>query len=200
MERHDAVILAAGQSHRLGRIKQNLTIGGETLLVRTRRLVAATRPKKLVVVLGAFADTLAPQLPSGDVVVNTRWASGMASSLRLAADALEGRDLPVLVTVVDQPALSQAHLDALLAAYDGECDVVSAYGPTRGVPVVLRPATMRRASTLEGDRGFRELWRTESVRDVRDVRDDGLALDLDTDDDVQAAIRGHLLDPAPAFR
>ncbi|MEX1828310.1 NTP transferase domain-containing protein [Luteibacter sp. CQ10] len=194
MQRHDAVILAAGGSRRLGRIKQNLTIGGETLLARTRRLVASTRPERLIVVLGAFADTLAAQLPDGDVLINARWASGMASSLRRASDALEGRALPVLVTVVDQPALSEAHLQALLAAYDGECDVVSAYGPIRGVPVVLRPATMRRASSLEGDRGFRELWRTG---DVRSVRDDGLVQDLDTEDDVLAAIRGNLLDPVP---
>lgn len=193
MKAHDAVVLAAGGSRRLGRIKQNLTIGGETLLVRTARLVGATRPGKLVVVLGAFADELASQLRDAHVIVNADWARGMASSLRLAAAAVQDRGLPVLLTVVDQPSLSQAHLDALLAAYDGNRDVVSAYGDVRGVPVVLRPGTMRRAATLEGDSGFRGLWR---MGDVSLVRDDGLGLDLDTEDDVRTAVDGGLLDGA----
>lgn len=48
---HDAVVLGAGGSLRLGQPKQLLTIGGETLVARMTRLVLATRPARTVVVM-----------------------------------------------------------------------------------------------------------------------------------------------------
>ncbi|HEY4145405.1 nucleotidyltransferase family protein [Pinirhizobacter sp.] len=192
-EAHDAVVLAAGGSRRLGRPKQSLTIDGETLLARTSRLVAATRPQKLVVVLGAFADTLRLQVSGDLVVINPHWASGMASSLQRAADCLAGRKLPVLITVVDQPALGQAHLDALMAAYDGRRDVVTGYGDVRGVPAFVRANTMQLARDLKGEQGFRHLW---LVDEPLCVRADELGDDLDTEDDIRQAVLSGRLDAA----
>ncbi|MDF4004320.1 nucleotidyltransferase family protein [Luteibacter sp. PPL552] len=191
--RHDAVLLAAGGSRRLGHPKQMLTVGGETLLVRAARLLAATGPGRLVVVLGAHADALASWLDEGIVRVNPDWRDGMASSLQVAARALDDRERPVLVAVVDQPALDAMHLARLLAAYDGRRDVVTAYGDARGVPAVVRASTLRRAPSLQGDQGLRALWAGESPLAVRA---DALERDIDTPGDVDIAMRDGLLDPA----
>jgi molybdenum cofactor cytidylyltransferase len=190
---HDAVILAAGGSRRLGRPKQLLTRDGETLVARVARLVLSTRPGEAIVVVGAHANEVATVLGAIDVqvIVNELWQTGMASSLRLAADALAGRGRPTLVTVVDQPALEARHFDALIAAHDDGQDTVTAYHEAAGVPAILRASTLSRAMELEGDVGFRRLW---SGTTPRSVRADELADDLDNESDLRRAVAAGWLD------
>jgi molybdenum cofactor cytidylyltransferase len=188
---HDAIILAAGGSLRLGRPKQLLTIAGETLIARTSRIVASTHPGKTIAILGAHAERMCGQLEGALAVFNPDWATGMASSLRVAADALAGRTDPVLVVVVDQLALDEGHLRQLLASHDGSRDTVTAYGDTRGVPAVLRATTLRRAVSLTGDSGFRALWHDETPYAVLA---EAFADDLDTPADVARAVAAGRLD------
>ena len=192
MRTHDAVILAAGGSQRLGRPKQLLTVKGETLLARAARLVAATRPAKTVAVVGAYAERMCGQLGGAIAVFNPDWAEGMASSLHAAADALAGRTDPILVVLVDQLALDEDHLQRLLSAHDGSADTVTGYGDAMGVPAVLRATTLARATSLRGDTGFRALWQ-ESLPKI--IRADAFADDLDTEADVIRAIAAGHLDP-----
>ena len=189
---HDAVILAAGGSLRLGRPKQLLSMAGETLIARASRFVAATRPGKTVAILGAHAERMCGQLAGAMAVFNPDWATGMASSLQVAADALAGRNHPVLVVVVDQLALDEAHLWRLLAAHDGSRDTDTAYGDAMGIPAVLRAATLMRATVLEGDMGFRALWQDTMPQTVRA---DAFAEDLDTEADLARAIAAGRIDP-----
>jgi molybdenum cofactor cytidylyltransferase len=189
---HDAVILAAGGSLRLGRPKQLLSVAGETLIARTSRFVAATRPGKTVAVLGSHAERMCGQLAGAMAVFNPDWATGMASSLQVAADALAGRTHPVLVVIIDQLALDEAHLWRLLAAHDGSRDTVTAYGDAMGIPAVLRAATLMRATALEGDMGFRALWQDTLPQTVRA---DAFAEDLDTEVDLAHAVAAGRIDP-----
>jgi len=168
---HDAVILAAGGSRRLGRPKQLLTRHGEALVASVARMVLATNPERTIVV--------------------ELWSTGMASSLRLAAGELAGRERSTLVTVVDQPALEVRHLLALLAMHGDDRDTVSRYGDARGVPVVLRASTLSRGMELEGDAGFRDLWRDLAPRSVRA---DELGDDLDDEADLRRAVAAGWLD------
>lgn len=190
---HDAVILAAGGSRRLGRPKQLLRRDGETLIARVARLVLATAPARTIVVTGAHREEVAAATSGLDIeiVTNDAWTEGMASSLRAAARSLAGRDRPVLVTVVDQPALDDSHLRALLDAHRDDRDTVSAYGDAQGVPAVLRASTFARAATLRGDTGFRRLW---TDANPRTVRADTLAHDLDDLDDLRVAIAAGWVD------
>lgn len=188
---HDAVILAAGGSLRLGRPKQLLTVGGETLMARASRIVAATGPGKTVAVLGAHAERMCGKLAGAMAVFNPDWATGLASSLRAAADALAGRTDPVLVVVIDQLALDEAHLWRLLAAHDGSRDTVTAYGEAMGVPAVVRAATLMRAVALEGDIGFRALWQDTPPQTVRA---EAFAEDLDTEADLARAVSAGRID------
>ncbi|URL57680.1 nucleotidyltransferase family protein [Luteibacter flocculans] len=190
---HDAVILAAGGSRRLGRPKQLLTRDGETLVARTARHVLATSPMRTLVVVGAHADAVMAALDTCAVefVFNPDWETGMASSLRIAAAMLADRQRPVLVTVVDQLALASHHLAALLDAHDGVRDTVTAYGGAQGVPAVLTATTFQRATALQGDEGFRRLWHDTSPHPVRA---DELADDLDDRDDMRRAIEAGDLD------
>jgi len=180
--RHEAVLLAAGGSTRLGTPKQLLTRAGETLLRRTARLLAGTRPRNLIVVLGANADGLTRELDGlhAEVVVNPHWQRGLASSLHAAASVSSG-DADVLVSVCDQPALESPHFAALLAAGGA---AATRHGTRLGVPALIDPATWSRVHELQGDRGFGALLDAAGYRAIEAPE---LDLDLDTADDVAIA-------------
>jgi molybdenum cofactor cytidylyltransferase len=190
-EAHDAVVLAAEGSEQLGTPKQLLTIGGETLLQRAVRMAKATGPTHLLVVLGAHAERLAPLVTGTAIVFDPSWEEGMASSLRRATAALSGRSYPLLVTMADQPCLTQEHLDKLLVAYDGSCDVVSAYGDALGPPALLRSQTVAQIHTLRGEAAFRRLW---TAGHPAAIRRDALGRRLDTPEDLAGAVGAGLLD------
>src|ERR1035438_3469407 len=108
-----SILLAAGSSSRLGKPKQLLHFDGETLLRRTARLAIEADCSPNIVVLGAFADELKPQLDGLDtkILVNENWAEGMGSSMALAVNwLLQQPTAPaaILILVCDQPNLPSA--------------------------------------------------------------------------------------------
>lgn len=168
-----------------------LTIAGETLLQRAVRLAKETGPTRLLVVLGSHAEQLAPLVARSTIVFDPTWESGLASSLARAASALAGKTNPVLVTVIDQPCLAADHLQKLMAAYDGSCDVVSAYGDDLGPPALLRAETFALSSKLQGGAALRRLW---AGAHPAAIRRDALGRRLETADDVAEAVAAGLLD------
>ena len=130
--RHGAVILAAGGSHRLGVSKQLSRVGAEPLVRRAARAALATHPVRTVVAVGADADATFAAVADLDVerVEVTEWAQGMGASLRAAVQACDGHCDGLLVLLCDQPALTAAHLQRLLAAWRD--------APTRRSPAPMR--------------------------------------------------------------
>lgn len=188
---HVAVVLAAGASRRLGQPKQALRRDGESLLHRAARLAMATAAQRVLVVLGARSDALAPSIADLPVecLDNDGWEEGLASSLRIAARALADFDGPVLVLGCDQPALEAGHLQALL---EGAASVASGcaateHGDALGIPAVIAAAVWREAEHLRGDRGFGAALKRLPVETVWRLRAAELRHDLDTPADLIAA-------------
>ena len=78
-----AIILAAGESRRMGSPKALVRFGGLTFVAH---LFAATRHPRIGlrrVVLGAGADEIRSQLPQSDatIVINDEWEKGPLSSI-----------------------------------------------------------------------------------------------------------------------
>lgn len=188
---HDAVVLAAGGSRRLGRPKQLLTRDGEPLVRRAARLAAATGPRRLLVVTGAGAEAIIDALAGIDAqaVPNPRWSTGLASSLQAACAALaDDPPRPLLVLACDQPALELEHLRMLLATAAPGAAAATSHAGRAGPPCVLPPALLARAGELAGDRGFGPLLAGQPDTVVLDFPE----LLLDIDDDVAlATARSH---------
>ncbi|HSN30567.1 MAG TPA: nucleotidyltransferase family protein [Kofleriaceae bacterium] len=156
-------ILAAGASTRMApRKKQLIEIDGEPLVRRAARIALASRASQVAVVLGAYADEIAPALAGLAVTLldNAAWAEGMASSVRVAAAWAVGQGASaLLLCVCDQPAVTTPHLDALIAAHEADParTIGSAYGGAVGVPAVIPRARWPELLALRGDRGARAL-------------------------------------------
>ncbi|MFC6839622.1 nucleotidyltransferase family protein [Xanthomonas theicola] len=197
---HAALVLGAGASRRLGHAKQALTRDGEPLLRRAVRLALASAPARCVVVLGAQAEALRPALDGlpVEIVINPDWSAGMGSSLACLRAAVH-EDASIshsLVLGCDQPALGAAHLqDLLAAAYRAASGcAVSAYAGVRGMPAVVAQARWRDLP-LSGDQGLRALLEAMALDGLGCIVAPALALDLDTQGDVLAAVERGWLDP-----
>lgn len=201
MTGHAALVLAAGGSRRLGRPKQLLTRGGETLVHRAVRLALDSGAVRVVVVTGAFAQDVSAAVAdlacrtAGEVgvVFNAAWADGLAGSLA-AAGTLHAFGGPILVLVTDQPALELAHLQQLLAGATSSTSQCAAtrHGEHVGVPAVVTAAMLALSEHRQGDRGLGA--QLSAMSDVWALDAPELAHDIDTPADVAAAVAKGWLD------
>jgi molybdenum cofactor cytidylyltransferase len=177
-----ALVLAAGAGRRFGATKQLAELHGRPLLEHALAAVATISPR--VVVLGHAADEIRARvdLHGATPVVCSEWEEGQAASLRCGLAAL-GRADVVLVVLGDQPGLTVAAVEALVAAGGGEDAVRATYGGAPGHPVLLRRALLDRAGELRGDAGFRELLRDARVGTV-EVGHLADPADIDTPDEL----------------
>lgn len=161
-------ILAAGASTRMApRRKQLVELDGEPLVRRAARITLASRAEHVAVVLGAFADEIGPALAGLAVtrLDNPAWAEGMASSVRAAAAWAATTDATaLLLCVCDQPAVTTAHLDALIAAHaESPRTIGSSYAGAIGVPAIIERARWPELLALRGDRGARALLGSDAL-------------------------------------
>jgi len=193
-----AILLAAGESTRMGRTKALLPWGGTTLIEYQVRELRAAGIEDVAVVLGHEAESIRPHAsPSTSagwhvrVVVNEAYREGRASSLRAGAAALPDNADPIVVLSVDQPRPREI-VRALLEAHapGGAAITLPAYRGHRGHPVVVAGALLaelREASEeAQGLRGVIAAHEA-SVREVA-VDSEQSVLDINTPEEYEAAL------------
>ncbi len=160
-----AILLAAGQSSRMGQPKQLLPFQQTTLLGHAAEQALAAGLSPVVVVLGAYAaqcEAVLTHLPV-ERVLHAQWEQGMGSSLKAGLRHLL-RLLPapppaVVAMVCDQPALQTSHLQALVRRWQATHPplVASRYGEVRGVPMLLAAELFEEVYTLDDHTGAKPL-------------------------------------------
>ncbi len=135
-----AILLAGGESSRMGVPKPLLEWGGHTLIEYQLAQLTGPPLDRVVVVLGHGAEEVLPYVhgAGAQAVVNELYAQGRASSLRVGAAALPDDTTTVLVLNVDQP---RPH-DVIARLVDvhrlsHNLITIPTYGGTRGHPPVL---------------------------------------------------------------
>ena len=130
----------------------------------------------VVVVLGAEAERVrvGRRLRRGAQSLSaTRWAQGMAASLRCGIEAVGDCDW-VIVTLGDQPRVTPqviaAVMDHAVAAPTGTVAVRATYDGVPGHPVALGRAMLPRLAQLSGDAGARDLLGGADVRTFEAAR------------------------------
>lgn len=182
--RFEGVILAAGQSARLGRPKALLEVGRETFLVHAARVLRDGGAARLIVVVGDAAEVRSVAEGVGDVVViNPDATTEQIASLRLGLDAVSEAADAVAVLPVDCPLVTVDTVQALAeaAARTTRPVVLPMYNGVGGHPVlVMRPffQVIRESVAPDGLRGLI----VEHGHDVEivNVPDAGILVDIDT--------------------
>lgn len=155
-----AIVLAAGSGTRFGSTKQLALLDGRPLIRVAVESILGYDVDEIVVVLGHDADAVRPALQGLPVrvIVNDRFAEGMATSLGAGVAALRAGIGGALVVLGDQPVPAGV-VERLIARWrDDAADIVApAYRGTRGNPVLFDAALFPELTRLRGDRGARDL-------------------------------------------
>ncbi len=186
------VILAAGQSSRMGRPKQLLPYRGQTLIRHAAHTALSINGAAVAVVLGAHADAIRPEVEKLPVVMalNSEWKDGMGGSLRTGLAALVEKE-PSLEAVIfmlcDQPLLSPQVLEELIRVHsDSKRSIIaSEYGGVLGVPALFDRSLFPKLLRLQGSCGARRLIETHSDEVVGVPFPHG-AIDIDTPHDYES--------------
>lgn len=184
-----AVILAAGSSSRMGRPKQTLRYGGESLLRRATLAALGAGCRPIVVVTGAHAELSRRELDGLDVlqVLNDLWETGMASSIRAGVEGLNGADADVAAAVFmlcDQPRVTATVISGIVAAHhaNGSAVVASTYGGSFGVPALFGSALFAELGRLEGAAGAKQVIKRHAS-EAHFIPFPGGEADVDTPED-----------------
>jgi molybdenum cofactor cytidylyltransferase len=188
------VILAAGLSSRLGRPKQLLDICGEPLVRRMARIALASHLDTVTVVIGNAAEMIRPLLDDVDVViaVNSDFASGQASSIKVGVRAIPEDSDAVLFLLVDQPTMEPAMINAIGDTFRGSrVGIVQARyaGNVPGHPVLFSRRMVPDLLTITGDDGARSIVHAHRNEVTYVDFNQPPPPDIDTEDDYQRVLK-----------
>lgn len=201
VEAVDAVILAAGNSSRLGQNKQLLRVGDQTIIRRAVLATRAARVRHIAVVTGFAPDAVRRELFGLGVteIYNSEWSLGMGRSLAAAVTApkvMAWNSAALLVVLPDQFRVSTNHLDALLSARQtsGKGIAATRYGAEQGAPAVFAASYFQALAALAPAAGARPLLK-KFASDAVFIDNPDAAFDLDTRADMARLATMQLTSP-----
>jgi len=179
------IILAAGESSRMGQSKQLLTIDDETLLHRAVKTALDTEADSVLVVLGFDHEKHKHALQDQPVeyVVNPQWQKGIGSSIKAGLDRLlqlkpltEG----VIIMVCDQPFLTTTHLSQLISIFQKEKKnvVTSTYDGVEGTPTLFNRSLFDDIYKLADNEGAKKIISQSKSKSHVEFKNG--SIDLDT--------------------
>jgi molybdenum cofactor cytidylyltransferase len=188
----EGIILAAGESRRMGYPKPLLKIGGQTFIEHIAETTLAVVPR-LVIVLGAHCDRVRAAIPRDAriaIVENPNYARGQLSSLKVGLGALQPDAAGALVHLGDHPMVRVETFRALVDRYNqtGKPIVIARHDGHRGHPVIFDRALFPELQSAPEEEGARHVVNADPSRVAYvDLDDPGINLDLDTPSDLTRA-------------
>ncbi len=192
------VILAAGNSSRMGRPKQALSWMGKPLLTWQTEECGRTQADELIVVLGEDADhhqTLLPEtvgrVPAYRVIRNPHSEQGKTTSVLAGLNASDWRATEWVFLAMDSPR--PAHLtDALIEAHFAAGLPISYpwHGGIEGHPPVMNSSLRAEIEVItEEKRGLREVTERDPARVNRvEFADPTVIINLNSPEDYERAL------------
>jgi molybdenum cofactor cytidylyltransferase len=191
-----AILLAAGESKRMGRPKQLLEWQGKTILQHVLESLINSDADEIILVLGHEADLIRKSLSALPIkiVINPDYNRGMASSLRQGLLTIDPRSEAFLVLLADQPGIGQDIINTLIREFEQANPkrgiVRPVYHGRRGHPVLISVQYLQEALQLQGDVGARQILMNhpEDILDIG-VDKDVILKDIDTPEEYRKYTR-----------
>ncbi len=182
-----AIVLAAGQSRRMGgRNKLLMNVGDVPLVRRTVSEVMSAPVTEVVVVTGHEPEKVQEALRGLNVrlIHNPRFAEGLSTSLKVGVDAVTPDASGAVICLGDMPGIATKHVARLISGFDpgeGREIGVPTHGGKRGNPVLWGRRFFQEMHEVSGDVGARHLiGANESLVYEVEFEDTGVLMDLDT--------------------
>jgi molybdenum cofactor cytidylyltransferase len=188
-----AIVLAAGESKRMGSPKMLLPFKGLTMIESVISNVLDSKIKNVMVVLGADRDPILKLIRTKAVkyCYNENHKDGMLSSVVCGFSNIPIDHSAVLVFQGDQPLITPKVINSVIEVYksSGKGIVIPVYKNKRGHPILIDNKYRDEIQKLSPDEGLRSLA-LKFPDDVSEVNTDeaGILRDFDTYDEYKNEI------------
>lgn len=192
-----ALILAAGESKRMGEPKLLLPYGEKSLIESVVDSAVRSKADGTLIVLGFKQEEIRKKIRSHSVqvTVNPDYQSGMLSSVQKGIRSIPGDAEAVVVILADQPGVDPSVINLLIDSYEksGMGIHVPVYNRARGHPVLIDMKYGEEILTLSLEIGLRELLlrHPDDICEI-EVESPGVLIDVDNQEDYDKALKRKL--------
>ena len=180
------LILAAGESTRMGEPKQLLPWKGTTLLGYAINEAKLVSTENIYVVLGGNYELIKniEELETVNSIYNPDYKIGQGTSLSCGINyILKKEDVykAILIMLCDQPLITSEYLKGLITTYyiNNKGIVATNYENRAGVPVIFSADYFEELSSIKGDIGAKSILRN-NIKELLLINANGKELDVDT--------------------
>ena len=188
------VILAAGNSTRMGKDNKLLRNIGDAPLIRNTAIeMLKSDLDSCSIVLGYQSDKVADVIKDLNInlILNPLWKEGQASSLRAAINTLDSTYSDLLIMLGDLPGIKSSHINSIIEEHlltDNRKSKITipSFKGQKGNPVIWGRSFFHDLSNLEGDVGGRALFSEHPAAiNILEMDDPWVVEDADTPEDFE---------------
>ncbi len=185
---YSAVLLAAGESKRMGKFKQLLHFNGKTFVECCADNLLASRASEVVVVTGHRAQNVRDAVGARPVrfAHNEEYQAGMSLSIKRGVEALSASAQVMIVALVDQPQIGPGVINRIIEAYEKlrPLIVVPTYGGRNGHPIAIDLSLKEQILAMDPNEGLRQVVHANADRVARvEVASEAVLIDCDFPED-----------------
>ncbi|HEX8185395.1 MAG TPA: nucleotidyltransferase family protein [Blastocatellia bacterium] len=189
-----AVLLAAGESRRMGKFKQLLPLGGKSFVECCVDNLLASRVDNVIVVTGHREADVRSAVGNRPVrfAHNPDYRDGMSSSIKRGIDAIDEEADACLIALVDQPQIGADVINRVIEAYKKEetLIVIPSYEGRSGHPIILDLKLRDELCAIDPNEGLRQVVHAHSNEVVRiEISTDAVLTDFDLPEDYDRVLK-----------
>ncbi len=183
-----ALILAAGESRRMGKPKLLLPYGDRSIIETVIASASRSVTDKPIVVLGADREKIEKRIADAPAIAvfNREYKKGMLSSVQAGLRALTESTQAVMVLLADQPMIGSGIMKRMIDAFreSGSGILVATYRGKRGHPILIGSEYFREVLDFPAGSSLRELLdrHPEEIVEV-ETGSPEILRDIDTEND-----------------
>jgi molybdenum cofactor cytidylyltransferase len=184
----NAIILAAGQSKRMGKPKPLLRFNDTTFLEHIISVLKASDLDGITVVLGAGAQIIkeSVDLSGTNIVINKDYSKGQLSSLIAAIEQCPKETQAILLCLVDNPFVTKEVINKIVHTFKetNRPIIVPVFNKERGHPTLFSKSLFDELLNAPKDKGARHvLYSNENKVLELEVSERGILMGINTEDD-----------------
>ena len=184
----NAIILAAGQSKRMGKLKPLLRFNDRTFLGQIISVLKRSDADRITVVLGAEAEAVKKtvDLSGTNVVINKDYQKGQLSSLIAAIEKTPQETDAILICLADAPFITAEVVNKIISKFKETNNpiIVPVFNKKRGHPPLFSRSLFNELINAPQEEGARYVLYSneEKVLEV-ETSEGGILIGIDTPDD-----------------
>jgi molybdenum cofactor cytidylyltransferase len=188
-----AILLAAGESKRMGEPKQLMSFGQSTILEQATDNLLGSAVKEVIVVLGYQAEEVIKTIAARPVkiAINPNYQQGMSTSIMAGLNLIDRQAQAVMLALGDQPFVDSQITNRLIEEFyrHDKGIVLPTYHGKRGHPTIFAIKYKPELLKLTGDIGARQIIK-DHPQDILEVAVDSESVisDIDTKSDYQSQL------------